>query len=181
MSQRGESAKSPDELRRDPEGLLPLVYDRLRELAAHYMRNEKDCRTLQPTAVVHEAYLRLAGMNRIEWMGKTHFYAMAATAMRRVLVDHARAASAKKRGSKPVKLVLDENLVEARGSAIDLLAVDQSMTRLAAESSRQAQVAELRLFGGLKLTEIGETLGISLTTVKQDWRVARAWLAADLR
>lgn len=160
--------------------LLPLIYDKLRLLAGQYMRNEGGYQTLQPTALVHEAYLRLADMDRMEWKDKTHFYAMAATAMRRVLIDRARAAKASKRGAKPVRVVLTEGLLATRTSALDLLTLDQSLSRLARESSRQAAVAELKLFSGMRIDEVAFALSISATTVKQEWRVARAWLAADL-
>ena len=160
--------------------LLPLIYEKLRALAGNYIQNEKGYQTLQPTALVHEAYLRLADMDRMDWKGKTHFYAMAATAMRRVLVDRARAAMASKRGSKPVRVVLTEGLLTTHTSALDLLDLDKSLSRLALESSRQVAVAELKLFSGMQIDEIAFTLSISATTVKQEWRVARAWLAADL-
>ena len=158
--------------------LLPLVYARLRKLAAHYMKAERPGHSLQPTEVVHEAYLRLIDGERVDWQGKTHFFAVAARQMRRVLIDHARARKAQKRETTLVSL----GDVPAPGETqiIDVLALDEALTRLADASSRQADVFELRAYGGLKVKEIADHLGVSERTVKGDWTVARAWLAREL-
>jgi RNA polymerase sigma factor (TIGR02999 family) len=164
---------------RAADRLLPLVYTELRALAARYLRSERAGSTLQPTALVHEAYLRLIGNERIDWKGKTHFKAMAATQMRRILVDHARARGAKKRGGgRPITLT--ETLLSTATPSPDLLALDQALGRLAARSPRQGRVAELKLFAGLPSTEIAFSLGVSERTVKEDWRVARAWLMKEI-
>jgi RNA polymerase sigma factor (TIGR02999 family) len=134
---------------------------------------------LQATALVHEAYLRLIENDRIDWQGKTHFKAMAATQMRRILVDHARARSAKKRGGgRPITLT--ETLLSTAKPSVDLLALDQALERLSSRSSRQGRVAELKLFAGLLTHEIALSLKVSERTVKEDWRVARAWLMKEL-
>ena len=160
--------------------LLPLVYDKLRTLAQSYMKQERGYQTLQPTAVVHEAYLRLIRYDRIDWQGKTHFFAIAATEMRRVLVDHARANQTVKRGAGVIKIVHDDNSASRDVSLVELIALDQALTRLDRENPRQSRIVEMRLFAGMLVPEIAKTLDISPTTVKQDWRVARAWLAAEL-
>jgi RNA polymerase sigma factor (TIGR02999 family) len=158
--------------------LLPLVYARLRKLAAHYMKAERPGHSLQPTELVHEAYLRLIDGERVNWQGRTHFFAVAARQMRRVLVDHARARKAQKRDATLVSLG-DVPQPGASG-IVDVLALDEALTRLADASSRQADVFELRAYGGLKVNEIAEHLGVSERTVKGDWTVARTWLAREL-
>lgn len=165
---------------RAADRLLPLVYAELRALAARYLRSERAGSTLQPTALVHEAYLRLIKIERIDWKGKTHFMAMAATQMRRILVDHARARRAKKRGGRDRPITLTETLLSTAKPPLDLLALDQALGRLAARSTRQGRVAELKLFAGLLSTEIAFNLGVSERTVNEDWRVARAWLKKEL-
>jgi RNA polymerase sigma factor (TIGR02999 family) len=160
--------------------LLPLVYDQLRALAGSYMRGERRGHTLAATALVHEAYIRLIDNTRIDWRGRSHFFAMAAKQMRRILVDHARAHGAAKRGAGARKVSLAENVAFARENVHDLLAVDQALLKLAREGKRQAQVAELRLFAGLTVEETSYVLGVSERTVKQDWRVARVWLLREL-
>ena len=160
--------------------LLPLVYDQLRGLAASYMRGERADHTLQPTALVHEAYLRLIDQTRIDWQGKTHFFAMSATQMRRILVEHARARQAEKRGGDLDRTTLVDVLDLSGGEALEMLALDEALDKLSRESSRQARVAELRVFVGLEIREIAFILGISESSVKRDWRVARAWLQREL-
>jgi len=160
--------------------LMPLVYAELRSLAARYLRGERPGATLQPTALVHEAYLRLIENERIDWQGKTHFFAMAATQMRRVLVEHARARAAKKRGAGGQRITLTEALARTPDPSLDLLALDQALTRLVARSPRQGRVAELTIFAGLFAREIAFSLQVSERTVKEDWRVARAWLMKEL-
>ena len=164
---------------RAADRLLPLVYDELRALAARYLRSERAGSTLQPTALVHEAYLRLIEIDRIDWQGKTHFKAMAATQMRRILVDHARARDAKKR-DRGRSVTLTETLLSTTKPSVDLLALDEALERLSARSPRQGRVAELKLFAGLLTNELALSLGVSERTVKEDWRVARAWLMKEL-
>lgn len=164
----------------DAARLLPLVYGELRALAARYLREERPGHTLQPTALVHEAYLRLIEHDRIDWKGKTHFFAMAAIQMRRILVDHARARATEKRGGRAPRVTLDERLTRTPEASLDLLALDEALTRLAARHERQGRVAELRLFAGMLVGETALYLGVSERTVKDDWRVARAWLLKEL-
>ena len=159
--------------------LMPLVYGELRMLAKHYMRREHSDHTLQPTALVNEAYMRLAGSGRRPFNNRTHFYGAAAQAMRRILVDHARRRRAQKRGDKPVMVTLDsiEVGVDLRQ---DLGALDEALTRLAAAAPQPARVVELRYFGGLSIDETAETLGVAPATVKRHWTYARAWLLRAL-
>lgn len=158
--------------------LMPLVYDELHALAHRQLRGERDGHTLQTTALLHEACLRLMGSN-VAWEGRVHFFAVAARAMRRVLVDHARGLHREKRGGGATAITLDDNLASrARGS--DLLDLDEALERLAARDERKARVIELHYFGGLEYTEIGQALGISEATVNRDLRMARAWLQREL-
>jgi RNA polymerase sigma factor (TIGR02999 family) len=166
---------------REAARLVPLVYDRLRALARRYMRDERAEHTLQPTALVHEAYLRLQGLDRVSWRGKTHFYAMAARQMRRVLVEHARATRAQKRGAERRRISLREDLALTRDHSLELLALDEALRGLTARSARQGRVAELRLFAGMRHEEIAQALGVSERTVLKDWRMARAWLSRELK
>jgi RNA polymerase sigma-70 factor, ECF subfamily len=161
---------------------MPLVYDELRRLAASYLRRERPGQTLQATALVHEAYVRLIGENRQPWQNRTHFLAIAALSMRQILVQRARARRAAKRGHDPERLVLDEHLlgVKASHDEIDLVALDAALDKLASLSERQAKVVELRYFGGLSVEEVAEALQISPATVKRDWTLARAWLRREL-
>lgn len=156
--------------------LLPLIYDDLRALAAQHLKGERVAHTLQPTALVHEAWLRLIDCERIDWQGKTHFFAMAATMLRRVLVDHARTTKAKKRGGGAGRVSLSEVDAATEEDRIDVLALDEALESLARENARQARVVELRYFAGLGLEETAAALGVSIDTVKSDWRFARAWL-----
>lgn len=162
------------------EDLLPLVYGELRRLARGRLRNERPDHTLQPTALVHEAYVRLIDQRRIQWQNRAHFYAIAARIMRRILVDRARAHGANKRGAgwQRVTLVVEETPNTSR--EIDMLALDDSLARLAALDPQQAQIVELRYFGGLTIDETAEIVGISPATVKREWAIARAWLRAQL-
>lgn len=159
--------------------LVPLVYDELRRLAGHYMREERVDHTLQPTALVHEAYLKLADQRRVQWAGRTHFVAVAATAMRRILLDHARRHKAEKRGGGR-KATLEDGLAVTPDEQVDILALDEALTRLEAVDPRQARLVELRFFGGLNIEETAEALDVSPTTIKRDWRFARAWLRREL-
>lgn len=160
--------------------LLPLVYQELRALAARYLRGERAGFSLQPTDLVHEAYLRLIELDRIDWQGRAHFFAMAATQMRRVLVDHARAAEAAKRGGRQVRVTLNEDLATAHHPSVDFLVLDEALSRLGSRHERQGQVAEMRLFAGLEVKEVALYLHVSERTVKEDWRVARAWLLKEI-
>lgn len=160
--------------------LLPAVYDRLRALANHYLSRERAGHVLQPTALVHEAFVRLNALEQVEWQGKTHFFATAATQMRRVLIDQARAEETRKRGGRPLRVTLQDASRTDDSDPVELLALDEALTALAQLSARQARVAEMRLFAGMTMREIGQGLGVSERTVKEDWRVARAWLADRL-
>ena len=163
--------------------LMPLVYNELRRLAASYLRRERPGQTLQATALVHEAYVRLIGEKTHNWQNRTHFLAIAALSMRQILVQRARARKAAKRGGDPERITLDERLVAAPvGDAdeIDLVALDTALQKLAALNERQAKIVELRYFGGLSVEEVGEVLAISPATVKRDWTLARAWLKREL-
>jgi RNA polymerase sigma-70 factor (ECF subfamily) len=164
--------------------LMPEAYQELRRLATAYLRRERPGQTLQPTALVHEAYLRLAKAKPGRWQNRAHFCAIAANAMRQILVERARARATIKRGGGQPKITFVENLEAGGGdnrpAPVDLLAVDQALERLAALDAQQARVVELRYFGGLSVEETAEALGISPATVKRDWSVARAFLAQQL-
>jgi RNA polymerase sigma factor (TIGR02999 family) len=161
------------------ESLMPLVYAELRRQAARYLRRERQNHTLQPTALVNEAFLRLVDQ-KVNWQNRSHFFGVAAQAMRRVLVDHARAHGRIKRGGPAPKVTLDEGMVAAQGRSVDLLALDQALERLAAIDARQARVVELRFFGGLSVEETAEVMNVSPATVKREWSMAKAWLHAKL-
>ncbi|HEX8070981.1 MAG TPA: sigma-70 family RNA polymerase sigma factor [Pyrinomonadaceae bacterium] len=161
--------------------LLPLVYDELHRQAARYLRREHAGHTLQPTALIHEAYLRLIEQHSVRWQNRTHFFAIAAQMMRRVLVDYARAKHREKRGGGDVRLPLDAATLAAGGEGgIDLLALDEALTRLAALDEQQARVVVLRYFGGLSLEATAEALHVSRSTAARDWDVAKAWLRREL-
>jgi RNA polymerase sigma-70 factor, ECF subfamily len=159
--------------------LLPLLYAELRDVAARYMRRERADHTLQPTALVHEAFLRLVGSSPTAFEDRAHFLRVAAQAMRRVLVDHARARNAAKRGGG-LCVTFEENAVAADEQGVDVLVLDDALNRLAAAEPRWARVVELRFFAGLEVPEVAKVLGTSTATVKRDWRFARAWLAREL-
>ena len=156
--------------------LFPIVYQELRKLAKHYMRGERVGHTLQTTALVNEAYMRLIDYNRMQWQSRAHFFAVSAQVMRRILIDHARNHLYQKRGGGAIKVSLDEadGLTEQRAS--ELIAVDLALEELAAMDARKARIVELRFFGGLSVEETAEVLGISTPTVQREWRKARAWL-----
>jgi RNA polymerase sigma factor (TIGR02999 family) len=158
------------------EQLMPLVYDQLRNLAAHYMQRERDDHTLQPTALVHEAYLRLARSREGRFENRVHFYGAAAQAMRRILVDHARRRRAGRRGSDATLLQLDDSRDVGIDLRFDFVALDDALNRLARVTPRAAQVVELRYFGGMSIDEIALFLGVAPITVRRHWAVARAWL-----
>jgi len=159
--------------------LMPLIYGELRRLAAHCMRGERTDHTLQPTALVHEAYMLLV-KQKVEWQNKAHFFAVAAQVMRRILIDHAKTNLRKKRGGKQIKLSLDEVYLFSEDKSDELMALDESLKRLAERDPRQSRIVEMRFFAGLELKEIAELLDVSGKTVKRDWQVAKMWLYADL-
>jgi len=156
--------------------LTPLVYQELRLRARNYLRRERPDHTLQPTALIHEAYLRMMGENLPEWQNRAHFFAIASRAMRQILVDHARRRDAGKRGSGVVDLSLDEALVPAQSESNDVLALDEALTKLAAFDERKCRIVEMRYFGGCTVEETAEALGIAAITVMRETRVAEAWL-----
>lgn len=159
------------------DDLMPLVYDELRRLAQFYMRGQKAEHTLQTTALVNEVYLKLVDSSRVRWKDRTHFFAVSAQLMRRILVDSARSRNSKKRGGEIQKVELDDEAVAiVTEDKIDLIALDEALKELAELSPRQSKVVELRYFGGLNEAEIADALDISTRTVKRDWSVARAWL-----
>jgi RNA polymerase sigma factor (TIGR02999 family) len=163
------------------DALLPLIYDELRSLAANYLRRERPDHTLQPTALVHEAYLRLVDQTRVTWQNRAHFFGVAAQMMRRILVDHARAHGAGKRGADFRKLSLDENIDKAVERGAELVALDEALRALAEIDQRKSRIIELRYFGGLSVEETAEVLGVSPDTVKRQWRMAKAWLYGRMK
>lgn len=162
------------------ERLMPLVYDELHRMARRYMSNEKPGHTLQATALVNEAYLRLVHASRANWQNRTHFFAVSAQVMRRILVDWARTRQAAKRGSDVPALELDEALAIPASTGTDLVAIDDALKALALVDLRKSQVVELRFFGGLSVEETAEVLKVSQDTVHRDWRLAKSWLRREL-
>jgi RNA polymerase sigma factor (TIGR02999 family) len=160
--------------------LTPLVYEELRRQASRYMRRERRGHSLQTTALINEAFLRLIDAKDVHWQDRAHFFAIAANLMRRVLVDHARRRDAEKRGGSALRLTLDEALAVAKETDVDLLAIDEALDRLAKIDPKQARVVELRFFSGLTVDETAAALGVSPKTVKRDWSVARAWLCREI-
>ena len=160
--------------------LIPLVHTELHRLARRYMAGERAGHTLQTSALVNEAYLRLIDITQVHWQNRAHFFAMAARTMRRILVDSARARGNQRRGGDVVKVALDDALVVGTDRRDDLVALDEALERLGAVYPRQAQVVELRYFGGLSMEETSEVLGISTATVSRDWETAKAWLLREL-
>jgi RNA polymerase sigma factor (TIGR02999 family) len=160
--------------------LTPLVYEELRRQATRYVRQERPGHTLQATALIHEAYLRLVDAKDVNWQSRAHFFAIAANLMRRILVDHARRRDAEKRGGSAIRLTLDDAVAAAGENEVDLLAIDEALDRLAAIDTQQARVVELRFFSGLSVEETAAALGVSPKTVKRDWSVARAWLRREI-
>jgi RNA polymerase sigma factor (TIGR02999 family) len=161
------------------EELVARVYGDLRRIARRQLARERAGHTLQPTALAHEAYLKLAAQERVAWNGRTHYLAVAALAMRRILVSHARERGAAKRGGEAVRVTLDPELAVAEGE-IDVAALDEALEALASKDARAARVVELRFFGGLTIAETAEVLGVSPATVKVDWSLARSWLYRKL-
>ena len=154
--------------------LIPLVYDELRRLAAYHLRQERSNHTLQATALVHEAYLRLVDQRHVDWKNRSHFFGVAAHLMRRILLMHARRIHAAKRGGSAGRISLDEAIVFTRERSADLMTLDELLTRLAALDPQQARIVELRFFAGLSVEEVAELVGISTATVKREWAMAKA-------
>lgn len=160
--------------------LFSMVYDELHRLAAHYLRNERPDHTLQATALVHEAYIRLTGQSAGDWQDRSHFFAVAAQSMRRILVDYARAHTAGKRGGVLQRVALEEPLLISQQQSAMLMALDEALDRLERLDSRQSKIVELRYFGGFTIEEVAKLLAISPRTVEREWDMARAWLHAEL-
>jgi RNA polymerase sigma-70 factor (ECF subfamily) len=168
----------------DPQALdrlMPLVYGELRRLARQRLRRERPDHTLQPTALVHEAYLRLVDQRRATWQNRAQFFGVAAQLMRRILVDHARRHQAAKRGRGTLKVSWDDAIVPAEERAEELVALDDALSRLAQMDPRQGRVVELRVFSGLTVEETAQVLGVSPATVKREWTTAKAWLSREIR
>ena len=161
--------------------LIPRIYSELRKLASSYLRRERADHSLQPTALVHEAFLKLVDQHAVQWQNRAHFFGIAAQAMRRILVDHARAHAAEKRGSGERPVAIDDNLPGGAGVDINVIALDEALCKLAALDLQQSRIVELRYFGGLTMRETAEALRISPATVGRDWTVAKAWLYAELK
>jgi len=166
--------------RKAADRLMPLVYDELRRLASRYLARERPDHTLQATALVHEAYLRLIDQTRVSWQNRAHFIAVAASMMRRILVDHARLHTTEKRGGRRQKLSLDEAISFSKGKDLDIVALDDALGDLARLDPEQSRIVELRFFGGLTLEETAEVTGVSLSTVRREWEMAKAWLYDQL-
>jgi len=160
--------------------LLDVVYAELRRQAARYLRRERKNHTLQPTALVNEAFMKLIDQRNVQWQNRAHFFGVAAQAMRRIVIDHARARQRVKRGGVQQAVTLDEAMIAAESRSIDVLALDEALTRLAALDERQAKIVELRYFAGLSVEETAEVTGLSPATIKREWAMARAWLHAEL-
>lgn len=162
------------------DALLPVVYDELHHLAQRFLRDERADHTLQPTALVNEAYLRLSSQRSVDWVNRAQFFGVAAQMMRRILVTHAEARNASKRLGMATRVTLDDSLSWSGGRDLDLVALDEALSQLAAIDERQAQVVEQRFFAGLSIDETAEVLGISPATVKREWTMAKAWLRRAL-
>jgi RNA polymerase sigma factor (TIGR02999 family) len=160
--------------------VMPVVYDELRRIASSYLRRERPDHTLQTTGLVHEAYLRLVGQDDLSFENRAHFRAIAARTMRRILIEHARARAAAKRGGGRRRVSLEDTLTLTASPRLDLLVLDQALERLAALDAPQARIVELRFFGGLTVDETAEAVGVSPASVKRDWALARAWLRREL-
>jgi RNA polymerase sigma factor (TIGR02999 family) len=183
MSDPGEVTRLLQELGhggRAVDPLLPLVYDQLKQLARRQLSDERGDHTLQPTDLVHEAYLKLSGLERIEWKNRAQFFAIAAQAMRRVLVDYALSRRAAKRGGERRRVPLDDGMLVSEAPAEEVLALHDALARLEAENPRLVRMVECRYFAGLSIEETAEATGTSPATVKRDWTVARAWLNREL-
>lgn len=162
------------------DSLIPLVYDELRGIAQYYLRNERPEHTLQSTALVHEAYVRMIKQDLPQWQNRAHFFAVAAQIMRQILVDHARAYRAGKRGGGICNVALDDAEESAQKVDVDILALDEALKTLSTMDAQQSKIVELKFFGGLSIEDTAEVLGVSSSTVKRDWITARAWLHREL-
>ena len=162
------------------EELMPLVYTEFQRLARKQLSGEAEGHTLQPTALVNEVYLKLIQQDRVDWKGKTHFFAIGAQAMRRILIDHARKRNRIKRGGDRARVEFDADLALSPGKDEDLLALEDALEKLEKLDERQARIVELRFFGGLTVAEVAEVLGVSKRTVESDWTMVRAWLRREL-
>lgn len=160
--------------------LMPIVYEELRRQAARYLRREQPGNTLQTTALIHEAYVRLVDQRNTQWQNRAHFFGIAAQMMRRILVDHARAKKRVKRGGSEIRVSLSDATVAAKEQDLDVVALDAALERLALIDEQQSRVVELRFFSGLSVEETAEVMGISKSTVKRDWSMAKAWLHREL-
>ncbi len=160
--------------------LMPLIYEELRQLARHYMNRERAGHTLQTTALVNEAYLRLINRKQVHWQNRAHFFAIAAHLMRSILVDHARSHAYAKRGGGARKIALDEALAVSQQRAADVVALDDALKRLAEIDRQQSRIVELKFFGGLTIEETAEVLALSPATIKREWSTAKAWLYHEL-
>ena len=160
--------------------LMPVVYEELRRQAARYLRREQPGNTLQTTALIHEAYVRLVDQRNVQWQNRAHFFGIAAQLMRRILVDHARARKRVKRGGSDVRVSLNDATVAVKGQDLDVVALDEALERLAQIDEQQSRVVELRFFSGLTVEETAEVMHISKATVKRDWSMAKAWLHREL-
>ncbi len=173
--------EAPSRRAPDTDRLVGLLYEDLRRIAGGYFRHERGDHTLQPTALVHEAYLRLVDQSRVQWRNRAHFLGVAARVMRQVLVDHARRRGAQKRGGGWERMTLDVSMLDPKASSpVEILVVDDAIDKLSGQDERAARVAELRLFGGMTSKEIGEALGVSERVIADDWVVARMWLGRAL-
>jgi RNA polymerase sigma factor (TIGR02999 family) len=162
------------------DALMPMVYGELRRLARHYLRQERPDHTLQSTALVHEAYVRMVGQDPPEWKNRAHFFGVAARLMRQILVDHARTSRAAKRGGDSLTLSLNEAVAGSKGKDLDILALDSALNNLAQLNPQQSEIVELRFFSGLTIEDTSEVLGVSPATVKRNWTTARAWLFREM-
>ena len=160
--------------------LVPIVYDELRRQAARYLRRERVGHTLQTTALIHEAYLRLVDQKHVRWQNRAHFFGIAAQLMRRILVDHARTKKRLKRGGSDLRVSLNEATALSKGQDLDVIGLDEALTRLEKIDEQQGKIVELRFFSGLTVEETAAVLGISTGTVKRDWSMAKAWLHREL-
>ena len=184
MNENGDVTRLLSAIARGEEGawdqLFPLVYERLRVLASRQLRREREGHTLTTTDLVHEAYFAIVGIEEVGWVDRSHFLAVAARAMRRVLISHARARSAQKRGGEIEQAVIDVDALPARMPDEQMIALDEALQRLEARNARYGQVVECRYFAGMSIEETAAALGTSPATVKRDWLVARAWLHREL-
>ncbi len=184
MAQRGDATRVLGELGQGDssatERLLPLVYDELRAMAGAYFRQQQADHTLQPTALVHEAFFRLIDQTSVEWKDRAHFFAVAATAMRQILTDHARRRRAAKRGGHLQRVTLDAAVTPPAVSQVDLIDLDDALAQLAELDERKHRIVVMRFLGGLTVEDVAHVLDVSKTTVESDWRAARAWLSVRL-